>query len=460
VSAKSLPFSPERLLKTLRGLPATHAYRVAYSGGADSTALLHALHAVEDRLDAGISALHVNHGLHPDCNAWQARCERFCDALGIHIECVQIAPDRDAGTGLEADARRLRYGAAEARLRTGEMLLTAHHSDDQAETVLLNLMRGSGVDGLAGMPRLRPLGKGWLARPLLQFDGAALRRYLENCRIDWIEDESNRDDAYDRNYLRNRLMPLLANRWRRAAEKIALSASHCREASQLLDQLADDFLGRHQPHPRVLDCAALPSKEPAMFKLVVRRWLQHRGASPLPARRIEELSRQLAAASAEHHIGVAWADWTMHYYRGHLWLQAKADMTPCPTLAWRGAAALDLGPVVGRLEIEPLTERLPDGWQVAPRRPGAAIRSKGGGHRSVKQLLQEARIPPWLRSSVPVIWVADEAVALGDWVVAPMLREWLDRRDAAIRWRPREPVLKYVRKAARAGPVDPVSPLG
>jgi tRNA(Ile)-lysidine synthase len=448
------------LLKNLRALPSASGYRVAYSGGADSTALLHALHALGDRLDTPVSALHVNHGLHPHCDDWQAVCERFCRSLDVRIECVRVAPDRGAGSGLEAEARRLRYGAAESLLEAGEMLLTAHHSGDQAETVLLNLMRGSGVDGLAGMPQLRPLGLGWLARPLLRFDGVALRRYLEQCGIDWIEDDSNRDDSYDRNYLRNRLMPLLEERWQRATEKIALGAAYCREASQLLDKLADSYLSRHLQHPGVLDCGSLAASEPGMFKLVLRRWLHRREAHPLPARRIEELARQVASALPEHHICVAWGDWSMRFYRGRLWLQKTADIAPCPAAGWHDCASLDLGPVTGRLEIEPPPEGLPGGLRVSPRRPGAAIRNAGGGHRSVKHLLQEARIPPWLRSSVPVIWMADEAVALGDWVLAPGLKEWLEDRGAVIRWRPGEPVLKHVRDAACARVVDRAAPLG
>lgn len=447
-------------MDTLSEFPHAGRYWVAYSGGADSTALLHALHALDGRLGAPLAAVHVNHGLHPDCDAWQERCEHFCKTLGIDLECQTVRPKRNAGSGMEAEARRLRYGVAQTLLAPGEMLLTAHHSDDQAETVLLNLLRGSGVDGLAGMPRLRRLGDGWLARPLLGFRGQSLRAYLSEHAMDWIEDDSNLDETYDRNYLRKRLIPLLEDRWHRAAEKIAQSSSHCREARELLGTVADAYLAAHLPHPQVLDCGALAADDPALFKTVLRRWLSCRGAASLPARRLEELIRQVAAATAEHHIRVEWDAWLLHFYRQRLWLQHAASIEPCPTAAWDRPAPLDLGPVIGELTIGSRRKAPADGLCVTARKAGATISTAAQGHKSIKQLLQENRVPPWLRASVPMLWMRGEVVALGDWVVAPRLRDWLNRQGADIRWSPRDPVLRFVRERCQPDAVDHPPPLG
>ena len=456
MSGKKTPFTPAGLLANLRQLPAPGTYWVAYSGGADSTALLRALHELGDEVGVRLKALHVNHGLHPDSDGWQHHCEEFCRSRGIHLRCTDISVNRKAGTGLEAEARRQRYAVAKALLNEGDFLLTAHHSDDQSETVLLNLMRGSGVDGLAGMPRTRQLGKGWLVRPLLSFSGQSLRTYLAGLDIDWIEDVSNADEAYDRNFLRHSLMPVLERRWTRASDKIALSAVYCREASELLSDVADTWLSACLVHPQVLKTNSLSDAGPARLKLVLRRWLHLRGAPPMPARRLEELCRQCGQASPEHHVKVSWDGWLVQLYRHRLWLQPAESLTECPNAEWSTPGTLDLGPVTGQLSIEPVEAGLPANLKVSPRRGGEKIHlSPENLHRSVKNLLQEASVPPWLRASIPLLQLNGETVALGDWIIASSLQTWLSERGAALTWKPAEPLLKLVRSECLAVAVDP-----
>jgi tRNA(Ile)-lysidine synthase len=461
MSAKKRPFGPDHLLVGLRRFPRPANYWVAFSGGPDSTALLQALSELGDRLGAPLRALHVNHALHDDAPAWQRHCERFCRARGIPLTCVQISVDPDTGKGLEADARRKRYAVALGLLDEGEVLLTAHHAGDQAETVLLNLMRGSGVEGLAGMPDVRPLGKGWLVRPLLAFSGPSLKAYLEDRGIDWIEDLSNQDESYDRNFLRHSLLPVLERRWHGAGDKIAQSANHCREAAGLLADMADELLDESLAHPQVLRLARIPESDPARFKLVIRRWLHGRQSPPLPARRLEELARQCARASPQHHVRLEWDGWTLQLFRRQLWLQRCESIKACPEAPWTSPGPLQLGPVLGRLLIEPEDAGVPPGLAVGPRRSGEKIHfHEAGLSRSVKHLLQEASVPPWLRLSIPLLRLGGEPAALGDWAIGSRLQEWLDGRGAGLSWEPAEPLLALVHAGCRRRAVDPPGPLG
>ena len=248
---------------------------------------------------------------------------------------------------------------------------------------------------------------------------------------------------------RHRLMPILEQRWPGAAGKVAQSTAHCREAAVLLAGMADQVLGEQLVHPQVLDLAAMD--DPAIFKLVVRRWLHARQAPALPARQLEELCRQCASAVSEQHVKIEWAGWNLQLFRRQLWLQESASMAPCPSVRWDTPGSLSLGPVVGQLGFEHGDAGLPPGLSVGPRQAGARIHfAKGGLHKSVKHLLQEAAVPPWLRRSVPLLFMDGEAVALGDWAIGSRLQDWLAGHGARLRWQPADPLLKLV-QAGRGG---------
>jgi tRNA(Ile)-lysidine synthase len=206
-------FSPLRLADELRALPDVDRLWVAYSGGLDSHVLLHALVSQFAPAALRLQAVHVDHGLASDAAAWARHCQRVCAALGVPLRRIRVNARPSKGESPEAAAREARYGALRSLLRGRECLLTAHHQDDQAETVLLQLLRGAGVRGLAAMPRLMPFGAGWLARPLLQWPREALCAYARRQHLDWVEDASNHDKGIDRNLLRQEVIPVLRRRW-------------------------------------------------------------------------------------------------------------------------------------------------------------------------------------------------------------------------------------------------------
>ncbi|WP_373507790.1 tRNA lysidine(34) synthetase TilS, partial [Thiocapsa sp.] len=234
---------PERLSEALRRLGPSGDCWVAFSGGTDSTALLHAAVNRPDHSPGTLRAIHIDHGLHPDSPLWADHSCRICDALGVPIVLRRLHLTPIPGESLEATAREARYRALAAVLRPGDLMLTAHNQDDQAETLLLALLRGSGVHGLAAMPREAELGRGRLVRPLLDVPRATLEQYVRSFGLSWIEDPSNTSLRMDRNYLRNSIVPLLRARWPGLSATLSRSAGHCAEAAQLVDGLAAELMG-------------------------------------------------------------------------------------------------------------------------------------------------------------------------------------------------------------------------
>lgn len=208
-----MSFGKAGLLSQLQSLPRPSGYLVAYSGGLDSHVLVHALAGLRAELRLPVRALHVHHGLQPQADDWVVHCEAVCRQLEIPLLVEQLDLAPGAGESIEAAARAARYAAIAKHLRRDEMLLTAQHRDDQAETLLLQLLRGAGLEGLSGMPGCRAWQGGWHARPLLDVDREALAVYARDHQLQWIEDPSNLDERFDRNYLRHRVMPLLRARW-------------------------------------------------------------------------------------------------------------------------------------------------------------------------------------------------------------------------------------------------------
>jgi len=217
-------FGQEALLRKLAELAdlagRPDRYVIALSGGLDSTVLTHALATAHDERSTPVLAVYVDHGLQKESAVWSRHCAAFAATLGIEFLSVQADVDEHSGTGPEAAAREGRYAVLQTLIRTGDWLLSAHHKDDQAETLLLNLMRGSGPAGLAGIAEVRPFSVAWLVRPLLSVSQRELRDYATEHELDWIDDPSNQDRHFDRNYLRHEVMPRLEARWPDVASRL------------------------------------------------------------------------------------------------------------------------------------------------------------------------------------------------------------------------------------------------
>jgi tRNA(Ile)-lysidine synthase len=435
-------------------------YWAGFSGGADSSALLHALHEIRDELQVPICAVHFHHGLSPDADDWQSHCQNFCVQRSISFTSRKLEINRANKTSIEEESRNLRYQAIGEILQTGDIYLTAHHADDQAETLFLNLMRGSGIEGLAGIPELRKLGQGSVARPLLNSRRSDLEHYLGRQNIEWLEDPSNKDDAFDRNFLRNTLFPQLETRWPGLVRRLTRTSRTARITSTALA----DFIDRHydkllgSPHRMAL--SPFVQLEPPMQALVLRQWLRRQEIPVLSEVRLNEFIGQIAESTESSQAEVRWNGWQMKRFGKFIWLQGQIIPGLEAGKDWISGQKLALDLSLGCLRLKGKEIAVPPGWQVASRRKGERIRLHNKGvRRKLKDLLRESAIPPWLRLSIPVFYWDKEAVAIGDWFIADRLQTWLDENGVEYRWEPDSPLLSDLRSICHDLTVDQCQPL-
>ncbi len=454
-------FDSDGLLQSMARLPQTRLFWVGFSGGVDSSALLHALHKNRDALQAPIHAVHFHHGLHPSADSWQQHCRNFCRERDISFTSRKLEIKRANRTSIEEESRNCRYLAIGEMLQRNDIYLTAHHADDQAETLFLNLMRGSGIEGLAGIPELRNLGKGWVARPLLNTRRSELENYLIRHGIDWLEDPSNRDPSFDRNFLRNCLFPQLETRWPGVVQRLTRTSRTARMSvtalADFIDIHCDELL--HNRHRMPL--RPFLQLEPPMRALVLRQWLRRQEIPALPEVRLNEFIQQIAGSTSSSQAEVRWGGWQIKLYGNLIWLQDQVIPTLESCKDWTVGSKMKLNDSLGCLQLYGSKITIPGGWRVTSRRKGKRIRLHDQGvRRKLKDLFRESAIPPWLRSSIPVLYWDGEAVAIGDWIFAHRLQNWLDTHAVEYRWEPGLPLLSELRSACHNLTVDHCQSLG
>lgn len=422
----------------------TARYCVAFSGGVDSTALLHAMASLHAQCPGlAVRALHVNHHLLRQSDDWARQCMDF--AAGVDVTCaiLDVYVDPARGESTEAAARVARYAGLSAALSEGEYLLTAHHRDDQLETVLLQLLRGAGVAGLSGMPASTTLGSGHLLRPLLDVARSDLVAYATAAGLHWIEDLSNMDTRFDRNFLRQQLLPVLNKRWPGAAESVSRSAGHLAEAQQLLTERAreDLVLARAGTNLRI---SAIRALEPRRARNLLRCWIDGAGFRVPSSTVLDQVVRQMLHARADAMPLIAWGDAELRRFRDELYLGVAPPPTPPTELPWdwRGHSELDLPEGLGRLRLR---TALPGECALAippqPLRVGFQSGSyrlrlaQGAPRRTLRNLFQEYGVVPWMRPCLPLVFIGDSLAAVADlWIDAEfqvrepggMAIEWLD----------------------------------
>ena len=416
--------------------PISAGVLVGYSGGLDSGALLHLLANDADIRRNGLRAIHVHHGLHADADAWAVHCERECAALGIALQIVRVEVDRDAGLGIEGAARAARHRAFADALQGGEILALAHHRDDQAETFLLRALRGSGIDGLASMRPWRPYAKnGWLWRPLLDAAQGELLEYANAHGLRWIDDPGNGDARFDRNFLRNEMMPLLCRRWPHAADGFARSAALSAQAVDLLDAEDAAASATAMRDGDALDIDALQAMPRERRARVLRRWTEARGLPPLPGNGIERIETELLRAREDAEARFDWAGARVQRWRNLLHADRIRDPLPHDwSQAWDGGAPLAL-PTGDSLELVG-RECFDAALRAHARHGGERIVLPGREHsHALKHVLQDAGVPPWRRARMPLLSDADgELLAAGDAILSARMAAWLRAHGARLRW--------------------------
>ncbi len=392
---------------------------VAYSGGCDSHVLLHALARLRQQSEFQLRAIYVNHGLSPNAYVWGEHCQQVCGELTVPLEQLVVDAAPIEGQSPEAVARNARYQAFKDHLATGDILCTAHHQDDQAETLLLQLLRGAGPKGLAAMPVTSGLANAQQWRPLLNLSQQQLRDYAKAHSLNWIEDESNLDTGFARNYLRHKVMPVLRQRWPSMAATVTRSASHCGEAAKLMEQLAlEDWHRVKASGGDQLVISELLKLDLARQKNLLRFWVQKAGL-PLPSeKKLQHILSDVIPAAPDARPCVNWPGAEVRRFDNRLYVMSPVLKVPTGlSIEWtdldipfmlpnelkvsakrgRGSLALD----ESLLQNQRLTIRFRSGSE--------RIQPAGQSfHIDLKKLFQQQRVLPWQRDWIPLLYVGEQ----------------------------------------------------
>lgn len=397
---------------------------VAYSGGLDSTVLLHLL--AQAYPASSIVAVHVNHQLSDDANGWAQHCAEFCESLGVAFQSHRVDVIA-SGFGVEDAARKARYRVFESVLAKNGVLLMGHHLDDQAETFLLRLMRGSGVRGLSAMAAERSLVQGKLLRPLLDCSRQQLQAYAKNHRLTWVEDDSNQCDSFDRNFLRLEVVPKLQQRWQGFAKRWQQSAQLMRETDELMSDVATEDLSRLGARTEKVgssvDLTELSAMSKARRNNALRYWAEGLSIAMPDQKQLREIDSQLLNARADAKGEVKWNGWVAAVHRGRLHLWPEFKTTP-PRVFWDGMTPLKWGDWLLTLEPSDHGFLIPEGgFDVDLRAVGDRCQPEGRRHsQTLKKLFNEYHLPPWLRGQIPLLRSAKGIVAVGDlWCCEPFI---------------------------------------
>ena len=415
----------QHLLKQLEanGITEQSPVVVAYSGGVDSHVLLHALWSLREQgqLTQSIQAIHIHHGLSPNADDWLTHCQRVCEQLNISFVGHKVKLAKGKRQSLEAVAREARYQQLYALAPPGSCILLGQHQDDQLETVLLQLKRGAGPKGLAAMAVQSeinlpaPVAKTLqLLRPLLTVSRQQILAYAGQHQLQWIEDESNHNQDFERNFLRHEIVPVLVQKWPQIATTVARSAVLCAEQQALLDEVSADKLRLLQSDDKTLNIAGLAALSEPWRHQVLRLWLQQQGLQSPSLAVLQRLKPELFDARQDANPVIQWGQWQFRRFNGQLYLLAiEPELKPVDIL-WQGQALLSLPMALGQLHFNRLRAKVPamsvDNHLLLPANAAISLHSgdfaerfhpMGSSHsKPLKQWFKQWQLPPWQRDKV------------------------------------------------------------
>ncbi len=422
----SASYTSNALLKPLLAQLGDHRnVLVGFSGGLDSSVLLHLLVCLREQLtpELKVRAIHVHHGLNPSADSWVTHCQQQCEQWQVPFDVVRVKID-SRRNGIEAAARSTRYQAFSTHLAADEVLFTAQHLDDQCETFLLALKRGSGPAGLSGIAAKMPFAHSQLLRPLLAFTRDILENYARAQQLSWIEDDSNQNDRFDRNFLRLRILPLLNQRWPHFAQATARSAELCAEQEQLLDELLADNLQQLQRPDGSLFIDGLLLVSKVKRAALLRRWLAGQGASMPSQNQLQRLWLEVAMARRDAEPLLTLGLHQVRRFRQHLYLLTPLKEIKVQYLFWATIKVADELPEPIALPVNLGTlSFVSDGGQAV--RAAAVgeeisvrfglqgeIKIVGWHHsRQSKKIWQELGVPPWQRGRIPLLYFGGQLIA-------------------------------------------------
>lgn len=413
-------------------------YVVAYSGGVDSHVLLYLCSQLRDKFFFKLKAIHINHQLHSSAYEWSNHCAQVCRQLKIPLITKQITIDKNSGCSIEAEAREKRYQTFADCLDIDTVLLTAHQKDDQAETFLLQLCRGAGIPGLAAMPSIKPLGKGLHARPLLSRTREELLDYARDHHLNWIEDSSNTETQFTRNFLRQAVLPELKSRWPTITKLISRSARHCADADRLLnDYGASLYANSAGTLTGTLSVTKLLEQPEYRQKLILRTWFKLQSETAPSAVKLNQIITTVLSAGRDRTPAVQVGKIIVRRFKDNLFLTQQGLVFPTFSLKWDLRKSLPisgLGVLKANLKkgegIQPSLSTV----TVAFRKGGEKIKLTQKQRKTLKGLMQDWEIPPWERARIPLIFVDERLIAVPGHALDPEFAVKSDEMGYVIDW--------------------------
>ncbi|PCH85959.1 MAG: tRNA lysidine(34) synthetase TilS [Piscirickettsiaceae bacterium] len=402
---------------------------IAYSGGVDSHVLMHVCSGLQQvRSSLTFEAVYIDHGLHKDSDKWRIHCERVANKLSIDFNFIKVDARDVNGEGPEQAARHARYGAFKHIVGEHSVLFTAQHQDDQAETVLLQLFRGCGIDGLAAMPLVDAFSRGHIVRPFLDIDRVAIQAYAALHELEWVEDPSNAELNYSRNYLRQVVIPNIKQRWPAFSKTISRTARHCAEASDLLSSQLSEYIDEQRVD--ILDLNNFLDLDRSKKRAIYRYWLRCNGVKMPSSNIIQALEKNAVEAAIDKMPVLRWAGHEIRRFENSLYLLDGLPNKPEGYLACWDEATCTLPVGLGSLSLNPTNDGsiakslwLSGEITVKYRDGGETIKIAGRqGTKALKKLFNERRVPPWVRERVPLIYINGRLAAVGEyWIEAAFL---------------------------------------
>ena len=393
---------------------------VAYSGGLDSHVLLHLMQACH----FNTLAVYIDHGLQDESNAWSEHCASVCNALDVSFQSISVNAHPGKGQSPEASARGSRYQALADVMKAGDILLTAQHLQDQAETFILQMLRTAGPDGLSAMPAVKEFAAGFHLRPLLINKRSELEDYAAKNQLKWIEDPSNKDESYDRNFLRQSVLPLFQKRWPSIHQTLSNVSLLQAEASEIMNDLAA-IDAKSLIDEDKLDIEQLIRLSLVRQKNVIRYWLQQSDLDIPTSKRLQEIIGSMLTAADDKSPVVSWSQTEVRRFQGKLYAMPMiSSFDTTQQISWDGMQPEIIQGLAKQVYFEKadsgLSEKcLNETLTIRFRQGGEKIKPAGRKHTmDLKKLMQQEGIPPWVRPRIPLLYLDDKLIAVADFWVA------------------------------------------
>jgi len=435
----------QSVLSSLGKINNVSRYLLAFSGGIDSTVLLHVLAAHRHQFsNVDLLAVHINHALNINSDQWAERCQTICEQMKVGFVAIDVDATPRAGESPEARARTVRYEAISRLVKPGDCLLTAHHQDDQVETLLLQLMRGSGPKGLAAMPEITTFKDALIARPLIHVRRDSIQSYAIKHQLKWVDDDSNRDVKYDRNFIRHEIIPRLQQRWPSLSQTVSRSARYCAEASEILEATARNAIEQMDlGDSEALSVSALLKYSRAEQKNILRYWFTLRRLSTPSSAQLDQVVDQILTAAVDATPRLTWEGSEVRRYRDRIYsLPQLKEVDVVEPIVWNMQQPLELD----NLGILKVAEGSGVGiarkyighknLTVSFRQGGESIQPAGRKEKhALKKLFQEAGVPPWVRERTPLIFVDGELAAVAELFISQKFQAQSGEDSYIFQWK-------------------------